>query len=429
MNEMTGLSLVVCLLLGQMVLGVPIGAAMALSAFTGIALLYGVDTAFFMVGEVVMEIGFNYELCIIPLFILMGNLATRAGMSGELYEGCARLFGGLKGSLAMATIAACGCFAAISGSSLATATSMGQVALPEMKKYSYSDGLATGAVAAGGTVGVLIPPSIMLVIYGVLTETSITDLFVAAVIPGLMQLVIYTLTIAIVVRIWPKSSGAGVPTTFMEKIGAIPKVFSMVLLFVLIIGGLYLGVFTPTEAAGFGVIFALGIGLIRRSLHWREVINALRSTVTTTGVIALIIFGAFMLINFFVLTRANIAISDYILSFDAPPFVILLGILLMYLILGCFLDSIGMILLTVPVIFPIVTGLGYDAIWFGIVLVIVVETGMITPPLGMNVFAIKSIVPDVSLSTIFKGVIPFWAADVVRLAIIVLFPALTFLLI
>ncbi len=429
MDEMTALFLVVSLLLGQMVLGIPIGAAMALSAFTGIVMLYGVDTAFFMVGEVVTEIGFNYELCIIPLFILMGNLATRAGMSGELYEGCASLFGGLKGSLAMATIAACGCFAAISGSSLATATSMGQVALPEMKKYRYSDALATGAVAAGGTVGVLIPPSIMLVIYGVLTETSITDLFVAAVIPGLMQLVIYTLTIAIVVRVWPKSSGAGVPTTFMQKIRAIPKVFSMVMLFVLIIGGLYLGIFTPTEAAGFGVIFALSIGLVRRSLHWREMINALRSTIATTGVIALIIFGAFMLINFFVLTRANIAISDYILSFNAPAFVILLGILLMYLILGCFLDSIGMILLTVPVIFPIVTGLGYDPIWFGIVLVIVVETGMITPPLGMNVFAIKSIVPDVPLSTIFKGVIPFWAADIVRLAIIVLFPALTFLLI
>jgi tripartite ATP-independent transporter DctM subunit len=425
MTEIEATFLVVTLLLAMMALSVPIGAAMALSAFTGIAMLYGTGTAFFMVGEVSMEVGFNYELCIIPLFILMGNLATKAGMSADLYQGCARLFGGLKGALAMATILACGCFAAVSGSSLATATALGQVSLPEMKKHNYSDSLATGCVAAGGTIGVLIPPSIILVIYGVLTETSITDLFVAAVIPGFMQIVIYALTIAIIVRVWPKSAGVGTPTSFREKLAALPQISSMFVLFALIIGGLYLGIFTPTEAAGFGVIFALCIGVPRRSLSLRQVVDALYSSIKTTGMIALIIFGAFLLINFFVLTRANITIADYILSFNASPFLILLVILLIYLILGCFLDSIGMVLLTVPVIFPIIVGLGYDPIWFGVILVIVVETGMITPPLGINVFAIKSIAPDIPLSTIFKGVVPFWGADLVRLALLVLFPALT----
>ena len=428
MTEIEVTILVVSMLLGMMLLSIPIGASMAISAFTGILILYGFDTAAFIIGEVAMEISFNYELCIVPLFILMGNLANRSGMSADLYEGCSRLFGGVKGSLAMSTIAACGCFAAVSGSSLATATALGQVALPEMKKYGYSDALATGAVAAGGTIGVLIPPSIILVIYGVLTETSITDLFVAAVIPGIMQLIIYTLTIVIVVRMWPKSAGAGTPTTLKQKLSALPKLASMVSLFVLIIGGLYLGIFTPTEAAGFGVIFALVIGLIRRSLSWEHLIDSLKSTTKTTGMIALIVFGAFMLINFFVLTRANITIADYIVSFDAPPMLILLGILLIYLILGCFLDSIGMVLLTIPVVFPIVQNLGYDPVWFGIILVIVVETGMITPPLGINVFAIKSIVPTVKLSTIFKGVAPFWAADIARLALLIIFPGITLFL-
>ncbi len=429
MSELAVTGLVIGLLLSLMVLSVPIGAAMALSAFTGIVILYGSGTAFFMVGEVAMEVGFNYELCIIPLFILMGNLATKAGMSADLYQGCARLFGGVRGALAMATILACGCFAAVSGSSLATATALGRVSLPEMKRNNYSDSLAAGCVAAGGTIGVLIPPSIILVIYGVLTETSITDLFVAAVIPGLMQIVIYAITIALIVQIWPSSASRGRPTSFLEKLAALPQISSMFVLFALIIGGLYLGVFTPTEAAGFGVIFALAIGLLRRSITVSQMIEALYSTIRTTGMIALIIFGAFLLINFFVLTRANIAIADYILSLDASPFLVLLIILLTYLILGCFLDSIGMVLLTVPVIFPIVTGLGYDPVWFGIVLVIVVETGMITPPLGINVFAIKSVAPDIPLSTIFRGVIPFWGADLIRLALLVMFPALTLVLV
>ncbi|NIZ11968.1 TRAP transporter large permease [Phaeobacter sp. HF9A] len=428
MSELEVTALVIGLLLSMMLLSVPIGAAMALSAFSGIMILYGSGTAFFMVGEVAMEVGFNYELCIIPLFILMGNLATKAGMSADLYQGCARLFGGVRGALAMATILACGCFAAVSGSSLATATALGRVSLPEMKRNNYSDALATGCVAAGGTIGVLIPPSIILVIYGVLTETSITDLFVAAVIPGLMQIVIYAATIAVIVRLWPGSAGNGQPTNLREKLAALPQISSMFILFALIIGGLYLGIFTPTEAAGFGVIFALAIGLLRRSITLSEMVEAVYSTIRTTGMIALIIFGAFLLINFFVLTRANIAIADYILSLDASPTLVLLIILLTYLILGCFLDSIGMVLLTVPVIFPIITGLGYDPVWFGIVLVIVVETGMITPPLGINVFAIKSIAPDIPLGTIFKGVMPFWGADLIRLALLVMFPALTLML-
>ena len=429
MTEATATALVLGLLLGQMVLGIPIGAAMGIAGFVGIFALYGLDITFVMVGQVAEEIAFNYHLSIVPLFILMGNLASRSGMSSDLYEGCSRLFGGIRGGLAMATIAACGCFAAVSGSSLATATSLGQVSVPEMRKFKYSDRLATGAVAAGGTVGVLIPPSIILVIYGVLTETSITDLFVAAIIPGLMQILVYILTIAVIVRLWPGSAGPSAPTTWLEKLAAIPKVFSMLILFVLVIGGLYLGVFTPTEAAGFGVLCAFAIGLLRRSLSFSTVIQALKGTIQTTGMIAMILLGAFMLINFFVLSRANTAMADYVSSIAAPAWVIMLAILVMYLVLGCFLDSIGMILLTVPVIFPIVTQLGYDPVWFSIVLVIVVETGMITPPLGINVFAIKSVTPDVSVSTIFKGVMPFWAADLLRLGLLLLFPSLVLALV
>lgn len=422
MSEMSATLLVVLLLLAQMALGIPIGAAMALSAFAGMALLYGIDITFVMVGQVAEEIGFNYELSIIPLFILMGNLASRSGMSAELYEGCSKLFGGLRGGLAMATIAACACFAAVSGSSLATATSLGQVSVPEMRRYGYSERLATGAVAAGGTIGVLIPPSIILVIYGVLTETSITDLFIAALIPGLMQLVIYVLTIAVIVRMWPGSAGPGQPTRLSEKLSALPKVLSMLTLFAVVIGGLYLGVFTPTEAAGIGVLTAFIIGIVRRSLSWEGLRQAIVGTLRTTGMIALIITGAFMLINFFVLTRANTTIADWVSGIAAPGFVILLIILMIYLVLGCFLDSIGMVLLTVPVIFPIIVNLGYDPVWFGIILVIVVETGMITPPLGINVFAIKSVATDVPVSTIFKGVMPFWAADMLRLGLLILFP-------
>jgi C4-dicarboxylate transporter DctM subunit len=429
MTDTTAAILVVCLLLAQLAIGIPIGASMAISAFVGIVILKDIDIAFVMLGEVAQEIGFNYELSIIPLFILMGNLASRGRMSADLYEGCSRFFGGVKGGLAMATIAACGCFAAVSGSSLATATSLGQVSIPEMRKFKYSDRLATGAVAAGGTVGVLIPPSIILVIYGVLTETSITKLFVAAIIPGLMQIVIYILAIAVIVRMWPGSAGPSVPTTIIDKLKAIPNMLSMIVLFAVVIGGLYSGVFTPTEAAGFGVITAFVIAMVRRSLTWSAFLAALTSTVRTTGMIALILFGAFLLINFFVLARINTTIAGYVAAIEAPAFVILLVILLMYLVLGCFLDSIGMVLLTVPVIFPIIEHLGYDPVWFGIVLVIVVETGMITPPMGINVHAIKSIVPDVPFATIFKGVAPFWLADILRLALLILFPGLVLFLV
>jgi len=429
MTDTTAAILVVCLLLAQLAIGIPIGASMAISAFVGIVILKDIDIAFVMLVEVAQEIGFNYELSIIPLFILMGNLASRGRMSADLYEGCSRFFGGVKGGLAMATIAACGCFAAVSGSSLATATSLGQVSIPEMRKFKYSDRLATGAVAAGGTVGVLIPPSIILVIYGVLTETSITKLFVAAIIPGLMQIVIYILAIAVIVRMWPGSAGPSVPTTIIDKLKAIPNMLSMIVLFAVVIGGLYSGVFTPTEAAGFGVITAFVIAMVRRSLTWSAFLAALTSTVRTTGMIALILFGAFLLINFFVLARINTTIAGYVAAIEAPAFVILLVILLMYLVLGCFLDSIGMVLLTVPVIFPIIEHLGYDPVWFGIVLVIVVETGMITPPMGINVHAIKSIVPDVPFATIFKGVAPFWLADILRLALLILFPGLVLFLV
>ena len=359
----------------------------------------------------------------------MGNLASRSGLSRELYQGCAVLFGGVRGGLGMATIGACGCFAAVSGSSLATATSMGQVAIPEMKRFNYSDRLATGVVAAGGTIGVLIPPSIILVLYGILTETSITDLFIAALIPGLLQVMIYMITISVLVRLRPEDGPAGEKTTLRQKFLAIPSVAGMLVLFTVVIGGIYLGVFTPTEAAGIGAIIALLLGVFRRQLGFKAIVDALFSTLKTSGMVFLILAGATILVNFFVFSRANLMIADWVIGLDYPPLMILLIILGIYLVLGCFLDSIGMVLLTIPVVFPIIMQLGYDPVWFGIMVVVVVETGMITPPMGINVFAIKGIAPKVPIASIFAGVAPFWAADMFRIGLLIAFPALALYLV
>lgn len=426
-NELlTGL--VLAGVLALMALGVPIGVSMAVAGFAGTVALIGFGGAWALVTEIATEVGLSYELSIIPLFILMGHLCSRGGLSRELYNGCSVLFGGLRGGLAMATIGACGCFAAVSGSSLATATALGQVAVPEMRRFNYNDRLSTGAVAAGGTIGVLIPPSIILVIYGILTETSISHLFIAALIPGLIQIVIYIGTIVALVYWRPEDGPPGASSTIAEKVAALPSVLGMLSLFVIVIGGIYIGIFTPTEAAGIGAVAALLIGLGRRQLALSDIAEALLATVRTTGMVFLILGGAFVLINFFVLGRANIMIAGWVTGFDLPPFGVLLIILAVYLLLGCFLDSIGMVLLTIPVVFPIIVELGYDPIWFGILLVIVVETGMITPPMGINVFAIKAIAPDVPITTIFAGVIPFWFADMMRIALLIAFPAITSLL-
>ncbi|MDF2371406.1 MAG: TRAP transporter large permease [Rhizobiaceae bacterium] len=416
-------------LLGFMVLGVPIGVSMALSGFFGIVAIVGLNGTMAVLSDVITETAFSYHLSIIPLFILMGNLASRSGLSRELYQGCAVLFGGVRGGLGMATIGACGCFAAVSGSSLATATSMGQVAIPEMKRFNYSDRLATGVVAAGGTIGVLIPPSIILVLYGILTETSITDLFIAALIPGLLQVMIYMITISVLVRLRPEDGPAGEKTTLRQKFLAIPSVAGMLVLFTVVIGGIYLGVFTPTEAAGIGAIIALLLGVFRRQLGFKAIVDALFSTLKTSGMVFLILAGATILVNFFVFSRANLMIADWVIGLDYPPLMILLIILGIYLVLGCFLDSIGMVLLTIPVVFPIIMQLGYDPVWFGIMVVVVVETGMITPPMGINVFAIKGIAPKVPIASIFAGVAPFWAADMFRIALLIAFPALALYLV
>ncbi|MDF1775045.1 MAG: TRAP transporter large permease [Rhizobiaceae bacterium] len=416
-------------LLGFMVLGVPIGVSMALSGFFGIVAIVGLNGTMAVLSDVITETAFSYHLSIIPLFILMGNLASRSGLSRELYQGCAVLFGGVRGGLGMATIGACGCFAAVSGSSLATATSMGQVAIPEMKRFNYSDRLATGVVAAGGTIGVLIPPSIILVLYGILTETSITDLFIAALIPGLLQVMIYMITISVLVRLRPEDGPAGEKTTLRQKFLAIPSVAGMLVLFTVVIGGIYLGVFTPTEAAGIGAIIALLLGVFRRQLGFKAIVDALFSTLKTSGMVFLILAGATILVNFFVFSRANLMIADWVIGLDYPPLMILLIILGIYLVLGCFLDSIGMVLLTIPVVFPIIMQLGYDPVWFGIMVVVVVETGMITPPMGINVFAIKGIAPKVPIASIFAGVAPFWAADMFRIGLLIAFPALALYLV
>ncbi|NLO80549.1 MAG: TRAP transporter large permease [Xanthomonadaceae bacterium] len=368
----------------------------------------------------------DYSLSVIPLFVLMGNLVSQAGLSDAVYRASHAFMGHWRGGQAIATIAACGGFSAICGSSLATAATMGRVAMPQMRRYGYSDSLAAASIAAGGTLGILIPPSVMLVIYGILTETSIRDLFAAGLLPGLLGILLYMAAVRWSVWRNPQDASARAePLPWGERLRALGKVGDTLVLFVLVIGGMYLGVFTPTEAAGIGAMGAFLIALLRRRLTLRILMSVLMDTARTTTKLFAVVLSALIFSNF--INRAGL--PDDLLSFvnglDLSPLGVLLVILGIYIVLGCMFESMSMILLTVPVFFPVVAGLGLDLVWFGILVVIVTEISLITPPVGMNVFVLRGVLPDVSTGTIFRGIVPFIAADFVRVALVLLFPALT----
>ena len=318
----------------------------------------------------------------------------------------------------------CGAFAAICGSSLATAATMTQVALPEMKRYHYDESLATGSIAAGGTIGILIPPSVILVLYGILTESNIGELFLAGFIPGILTILFFMVTISIITGIYPETGPRGAKTTFAQKMYAFKNVWSTVLLFLLVIGGIYLGFFSPEEAAGIGASGALLLAVMARTMTWKIFFDCLMETVKTSAMIFTILIGAILFNNFLVLSGLPASIGTWIGGLDMSPTGILVVILLIYLVLGCALDSLAMILLTIPIFFPVVANLGFDQIWFGIIVVMVVELGLITPPIGMNVFIIKGMAPEVALGTIYKGVLPFAVAQILLIALIVTFPAI-----
>ena len=419
-----------CCLLGLIFLRLPIAFAMGLVGLVGFAALadFNWTPALSMAARRAIDTSQEYSLSVIPLFILMGNLVTRAGLSHEIYRACHAFLGHHRGGLSMATVVACGGFSAICGSSLATAATMAKVAMPPMRQYGYSDALASASIAAGGTLGILIPPSVILVIYGVITEQSIRELFAAGVIPGALGVVLYLAAIVYTVRRHPNAGPRGARADRAEKWAALGGVWSTLLLFMLVMGGIYAGVFTPTEAAGVGAGGAFIIALARRALTLSGLLDILADTARTTASLFAVLIGALIFSNF--INRAGL--PDALLSLVAQahfaPLVVVLMILLVYVLLGCVLESLSMLLLTVPLFFPLVESLGYSLVWFGIVVVVVTEISLITPPVGLNIFVLSSMLPEVGTATIFRGVTPFWCVDIIRLLLITLIPALSLFL-
>jgi C4-dicarboxylate transporter DctM subunit len=415
-------------LFALMALRVPIGVAMGIAGVAGFAVLAAVNPALNLLAQSPIRVTTDWDLAVIPMFILMGAFATAAGMSRELFQASNAWLGHRRGGLAMATITACAGFAAINGSSVATAATMTQVALPEMRRAGYQPGFAAGTIAAGGTLGIMIPPSVIFVIYGVLTETDISRLFVAGIIPGLIGTVLYVNAVQVLGKLRPEVMPTGTRVPWPKRLAALRDVWAVLLLFVFCIGGLYAGLFTATEASAMGAGGAFLIGLARGRLTLRLIMQCLVDSVRTSAAIFTIVIGAFLFGYFLVITQTAQNVSAFLLGLPIGPYGILTLILLMYLLLGAIMDELAMILLTVPVIFPVITQLGFDPIWFGVIVVMVVELGMIVPPIGMNVFVINSMARDVPLPTIYKGVAPFILSDLVRLTLLVVFPSLSLFL-
>jgi C4-dicarboxylate transporter, DctM subunit len=411
-----------------MMLGMPIAFAMLVVGVGGIWVHLGERAAFGIMGSLPVSTTTSYELSVVPMFILMGMLVSQAGLATELYRASNAFLGHRRGGLAMATIVACGGFSAISGSSLATAATMAKVAMPEMRAFKYSDELASASIAAGGTLGILIPPSVILVLYGIATGTDIGLLFIAGILPGVVAVLLYVAAVAVVGRLAPDSAPAGPRVDWRTRLHYVRFVGPIVVLFVVIIGGIYRGVFTPTEAAGVGAFGAFLFALWRRSLSPRVFRDSLVETVKTTASLFLVLIGALVFSNFMNLAGLPGALSALIADLGLSPLAVILVIMAIYLVLGCFMESLSMILLTVPIFFPIVTRLGWDPLWFGIFAVMVTELSLITPPVGLNLFVIKGVIRDIDIGTIYKGILPFVMADIVRILVIVALPGIALLL-
>ncbi|MEM5583702.1 TRAP transporter large permease [Roseibium sp. AS2] len=374
------------------------------------------------------EAASNFNLLVIPMFVLMGNLAGVSGMSNDLFTAAYRWMGHMRGGLASATIAACAGFAALSGSSLASAVTMGRVALPEMKRYKYSDSLATGSVAAGGTLGFLIPPSGGMIIYAVLTEQSIGRLFMAGIIPGIILTLLFIGAIYLVVARKPEAGPRGERSGRTERLIALRRAAPILGVVLVTIGGMYTGFFTPVEASSVGAFFTFLVALWRRSLNLKATRDVILQTMNATATVFLIIIGAFVFIPFMSLTELPAQLVTLLTSLPIGGVGVLLLIILAYMFLGMFLESMAMLVLTIPVVIPIAMGMGWDLVWFGIIVVIVLEMGMISPPVGINVFIVKSIAPEVPMSQIFRGIWPFWFAMAAMLGLLILFPQIALFL-
>jgi tripartite ATP-independent transporter DctM subunit len=410
-------------------LRVPLAFALLSVSLGGIGVVMGWDVARSLVPMTISEAVFSYELAVVPMFILMGNILARTGISDDLFRAANAFLGPVRGGLALSTMVTCAGFSAVCGSSLATAATMSKVAYPSMKRYGYSDALASATIAAGGTLGILIPPSIILMIYGILTQTNIGHLFVAGVVPGLLGLLMYLLVIYAVARISPQDAPRGERTTMAEKLHALRGVWPFTLLFVLIIGGLYGKLFTATEAAGMGAGLALILSMVQRRMSWQDFRHIFIETATTSVMLYSVLFGALLFAKLISFSGLGEGILELFNQVGLGPWGTIVAILVVFLLLGCVMDSLAIILICVPLFVPILLAHGFDLVWFGIIVVVVTEIALITPPIGMNVFVLKATLPHVRLGAIFRGLTPFIAIDLVRLALLVIFPSISLALV
>jgi tripartite ATP-independent transporter DctM subunit len=416
-------------LFALMLLRVPVGMAMGLVGVTGFGWIVGSGPALKMIGQTSMRTVTDYNFGVIPMFLLMGAFVSNSGMSRELFRAANGFVGHRKGGLGIATIAACGGFAAISGSSVATAATFSAVAYPEMRRFGYPQSFATGVIAAGGTLGAMLPPSTVLAVYGIITEQDIGKLFIAGIVPGLLAIVMYMGTIATISVVRPNFLPAGPRSSWKERLAGLADVWATLVLFLFVVGGLYglpfLPRFTPTEAGGVGAAGAFLIGVLRGRLNGADIRKSLLQATRTAAAVFTVLIGALLFGYFLTITQTPQKVTEFLLTgLGIGRYGVLALIMLMYLVLGCLMDAMAMIILTVPIIFPVITALGFDPIWFGVIIVMTVELGLIHPPVGMNVFVIKSVIPDVSFSTIFIGVLPFIVTDLIRLVILISFPML-----
>ncbi|MDH3575215.1 MAG: C4-dicarboxylate ABC transporter permease [Desulfobacteraceae bacterium] len=413
-----GIIILIVLLYSKM----PVGFAMGFLGLIGFSYVVNIDAGLNLLARDVWDVFSSYNLTVIPLFVFMGQIAFHAGISRRLYDSAYVLLGHRRGGLAMTTVGACAAFSAICGSTNATAATMATVALPEMKRYGYDMGLATGTVAAAGSLGILIPPSVIFIVYGILTEQSIGKLFAAGILPGILLCLLFLLTIHLRVMKNPSLAPPGPKSNIREKFRSFAGILETLLLFALVMGGIFFGIFTPTEAAAIGAFMTLLIAIIRGQLHWKGFIQSLADTTKISCMIMVIVTGAVIFGHFMAITRIPYILADYVSSLPLPPHAIIGVIIFVYLIGGCFMDALAMIMLTIPIFFPVVQTLGFDPIWFGVVIVLITEMGVITPPVGINVYVVYGVARDVPLEKIFRGVFPMLISLLVCNLLLILFP-------
>jgi C4-dicarboxylate transporter, DctM subunit len=419
---MAGIVGIILLIAVLFFLGMPVGFAMAIVGFAGFWYVVNFNAAINMVGADIWSTFSKYGLTVIPLFIFLGYLAFNSGIAERLYNAAYKWFGHWKGGLAIATIGADELFAAICGSNTATAATMGTVALPQMKKFGYDPRLSTGTVITGGTLGTIMPPSVVLIVIGLQTEQSIIKLFLAGILPAILLGMLFVLTIFVLCRINPKFGPAGPKASLKEKMTSLLGVIEAVIIFMIVIGGLYAGLFTPTEAGAVGVFFALVVTVVSGRLTWKGFINSITESLKISAMVFFLVTGAIIFGRFLAVTRLPFAIAEFASALPVSPYIVLAFVLLIYLIGGCFVDSLGFLVLTIPIFFPLGMALGFDPVWYAIILTMVTTMGAITPPVGVNIYVVKALAPDVELSTMFKSVSFFLIACVVCIIILIIFP-------